>query len=84
MPLLQMFLTVVMLMAFITVVFMIAWYVAVPLFILWAVLGGIRWLQNWFMMQREQRAANGCSIRRTHAKVKPKATVIDVDYTEVR
>ena len=83
MPLLQMFLTIIMLIAFITVVFMIAWYIAVPLFIIWAVFGGIRWLRDWIVTQREMRAANGCFIKRSHTKTKAKATVIDVDYTEV-
>ena len=83
MPILQMFLTLIMLIVFITVIFLIAWYVAIPLLLVWAVFGGIRWLRDWIVAQRELRAANGCSIKRSHTKTKAKTTVIDVDYTEV-
>ena len=85
MPVVQLLIVSLMIAFFLLVFFVLAWYVAVPLLIVWAILGGVRWLKEQWINYQLQRSANGCSIRRTHQRKPPADTVvIDVDYTEIK
>jgi len=81
MPLLHLIFMLFIIFTFVWLMFLLSWYVALPLLILGALFGGIRWLylkiQNW----RYRRMANGCTIHRTTATTH--TTIIDADYTEL-
>ena len=85
MPILQMFFAGIILFAFLMAFFLLAWYIALPLLLVWAVLGGIRWLKDQWDSYQIYRESNGCSIRRSSSKsTQSKTTIIDVDYTEIK
>jgi len=82
MPIIQLFFSTVLLILFLWLVFLLSWYVALPLLLIFVVIGAFRWLYLKVLQYRYQRAANGCTIRQDHS-TKPQPTIIDVDYTEI-
>lgn len=82
MPIVQFIITFFTLIAFLLLAFVLAWYIAIPLLILWAVSGGIRWLQLQWQHYRDIKQSNGCTIRRVRPRTN-RSPVIDVDYTEI-
>jgi len=82
MPLLQLIFSILVTVCFLWMVFLLSWYIALPLLVIWAVFGGARWIYGKIQEMRYQRAANGCTIRRT-TRSDPTDTVIDADYTEI-
>lgn len=85
MPIFQLLFTGIVLFSFLLALFIMAWYVALPLLLIWGILGGVRWLKEQWEAYRLYREANGCTIRRTTPKPhRSDTTVIDVDYTEIK
>jgi len=84
-PIIQILFTGVILFAFLMVLFVLAWYIALPLLLILALLGGVRWLKEQWDAYRLYRESNGCTIRRASpGRRQSDTTVIDVDYTEIK
>ena len=85
MPIFQIVFIGTILVALLMAIFILAWYVALPLLLLWGLLGGIRWLKDQWYTYHLYRDANGCTIRKTPVRRhKTEDAIIDVDYTEVK
>ncbi len=86
MPLFQLIVTIFCIAVFLTLLFFVLGYVILPLLFVFGLIAGIRWLYTEIVSYRENRLANGCSIKRTYKNTskQKQSTVIDVDYTEVK
>jgi len=82
-PLFQIIISFIIFISFFLALLIIAWYIAIPLVIIWLIFGGLKWIQMRLLTYRQNRQANGCMMRRTRKPFREKATVIDVDYTEL-
>ncbi len=85
MNLIQSFISVVFIMAFLTLAFLAMWYIALPLLLIGAIVWIVQMLRVHWLAYRTAQQANGCRIREIHPEQSShrRQNVIDVDYTEV-
>lgn len=85
MNLIQTFISVVFIMAFLTLAFLAMWYIALPLLLLGVVVWIVKLLRLQWLAYQATRQANGCHIReiQPEQRRRHRQNVIDVDYTEL-
>lgn len=78
---LDMLIATIVLTGVLTVLFFIAWYIALPLFVVVLILGGIGILKTKFEMYKFNSSMN--QMKKPSKKEKDK-NVIDVEFTEIK
>ena len=82
MPIIHLILSAILTTCFLILVFVLSWYIALPLLIIWALWGLIRFIRDRIWTFRLRRESNGCTFHPTN-NPKESTTIIDADYTEI-